>query len=173
MRFPLSLTRSMTAYLMRQKLAGRKRFPMVLMLEPLHACNLKCVMCPQAKGLTRPKSSMEMSLFTRIIDEVCGYKPLIKLYMSGEPLLHKNIIEMIDYASNHGCRTMIHTNATLLTEEMSKRILDSSLTFLSFSFDGCTPEVYEKLRPPAKFKEVKANIERFLIEFLFGIELAR
>ena len=40
MRFPFSLTRSMTAYLLRKKLAGEKLFPLVLMLEPLHASNL-------------------------------------------------------------------------------------------------------------------------------------
>ncbi len=40
MRFPLSLTRSMTGYLLRKRLAGEKLFPLVLMLEPLHACNL-------------------------------------------------------------------------------------------------------------------------------------
>ena len=45
MRFPLSLTRSMAGYLLGKRLSGQKRFPMVLMLEPLHACNLKCVGC--------------------------------------------------------------------------------------------------------------------------------
>ncbi len=54
--------------------------------------------------------------------------------------------EMIDYAGAKACQTMIHTNATGLTEEMSERLLSSSLTFLSFSFDGCSPEVYEHLR---------------------------
>ena len=42
MRFPFSLTRLMTGYLLKKRLAGQPRFPLVLMLEPLHACNLKC-----------------------------------------------------------------------------------------------------------------------------------
>src|SRR4030065_14396 len=45
MRFPLSLTRSLTGYLLRKKLAGETKFPLVLMLEPLHACNLSCAGC--------------------------------------------------------------------------------------------------------------------------------
>ena len=45
MRFPLSLTRTMAGYLLRKKLAGEKQFPLVLMLEPLHACNLTCTGC--------------------------------------------------------------------------------------------------------------------------------
>ena len=42
MRFPLNLALAMASYMLRQRLAGRRRYPMVLMLEPLHACNLAC-----------------------------------------------------------------------------------------------------------------------------------
>ena len=45
MRFPLSLTTDMVGYMARKKLTGEKRFPLVLMLEPLHACNLTCTGC--------------------------------------------------------------------------------------------------------------------------------
>src|SRR5947208_15343825 len=45
MRFPLSLTLTMAAYIIRKKLAGTKRYPLLLMLEPLHACNLTCTGC--------------------------------------------------------------------------------------------------------------------------------
>jgi len=56
----------------------------------------------------------------------------------------------------------LSTNATLLTEERSIHILKTSLDFLSFSFDGCTPEVYEKVRVGANFEQVKSQIETFL-----------
>src|SRR3954452_20636407 len=42
LRFPLSMTLSVAGYVARKKMAGTKRFPLVLMLEPLHACNLTC-----------------------------------------------------------------------------------------------------------------------------------
>ena len=45
MRFPLSLTTTMVGYMASKKLTGEKRFPLVLMLEPLHACNLTCTGC--------------------------------------------------------------------------------------------------------------------------------
>jgi radical SAM protein with 4Fe4S-binding SPASM domain len=136
--------------------------PKTYWIDIINVCNLKCVMCPQAHGLSRPSAVMDMDLFKRIVDQVCGNGPLLKLYLSGEPLMHKHLIEMIDYAGKSGCKTMIHTNATLLTEEMSRKLLATSLDFISFSFDGCTAEVYEKVRPPAKFHEVKSNIETFL-----------
>ena len=57
MRFPFSLTSSMTSYLLRKKLSGEKIFPLVLMLEPLHACNLHCSGCGRIReyaGIDEP-----------------------------------------------------------------------------------------------------------------------
>ena len=45
MRFPLSLTASMTKYIAGKRLRGSEKFPLVMMLEPLHACNLTCTSC--------------------------------------------------------------------------------------------------------------------------------
>jgi MoaA/NifB/PqqE/SkfB family radical SAM enzyme len=137
-------------------------WPSVYWIDIIRECNLRCIMCPQSRGLTAKPARMAVPTFRHIIDEVCANRPLVKLYLSGEPLLHENLFEMIDYAADHGCATMIHTNAVALTEEMSRTILASRLSFLSFSFDGGVPAVYERLRPPAKFDEVRSNIRRHL-----------
>ncbi|UCD48840.1 MAG: radical SAM protein [Phycisphaerales bacterium] len=136
--------------------------PLLYWIDITRKCNLRCVMCPQSRGVRKRTEMMPMAMFRRIVDEVCENGPLVKLYLSGEPLLHDRLFDMIDYAAVKGCRTMLHTNATVLTEAVAKRILVSSLAFLSFSFDGCTREVYEKLRPPAKFERVRSNIRRYL-----------
>jgi len=136
--------------------------PSVYWVDITRSCNLRCVMCPQSRGLADRGRDMPIDLFRRVIDDICGNRPLVKLYLSGEPLLHERLFDMIDYAVSNGCRTMLHTNATILGETMAKRILASSLSFLSFSFDGCTPEVYEKLRPPARYEQVRSNILRYL-----------
>jgi len=119
-------------------------------------------MCPQSKGLKPRPTKMPLEMFQRIIGDICETRPLVRLYMSGEPLLHESLFEMIEYAGSRKCQTAIHTNATLLTPEMSEKLLSSSLTYLSFSFDGCSAPVYEQLRAPAKFAEVESNIRRYL-----------
>jgi len=136
--------------------------PTVYWFDVIRLCNLKCVMCPQSQGLKPLQDRMSIEVFCGAIDDICGSRPLIKLYLSGEPLLHQDLFEMIEYADGRGCRTMLHTNATVLTKEMAERILSSSLDFLCFSFDGCSPEVYEKLRPPSQFGHVKSNILQYL-----------
>jgi len=131
-------------------------------LDIHRGCNLRCIMCPQSKGLKPRPACMSVEVFRGIIDDVCETRPLIKLYMSGEPLLHENLFEMIEYAWSRKCQTAIHTNATMLTPEISEKLLSSSLTYLSFSFDGCSAPVYEQLRPPAKLAQVESNIRRYL-----------
>jgi MoaA/NifB/PqqE/SkfB family radical SAM enzyme len=136
--------------------------PKVYWLDVIRLCNLKCIMCPQSKGLKPLRAKMPVEVFKGVVDDICGNRPLIKLYLSGEPLLHEGLFEMIEHAGAKGCRTMVHTNATVLTKAMAERILLSPLTFLCFSFDGCSAAVYEQLRPAARFQTVKANIEQYL-----------
>jgi MoaA/NifB/PqqE/SkfB family radical SAM enzyme len=131
-------------------------------LDVHRGCNLRCIMCPQSKGLRPRPLCMSLEMFRGIVDEVCETRPLIRLYMAGEPLLHEGLFEMIEYAGARDCETAVHTNATLLTREVSEKLLSSRLTYLSFSFDGCSAEVYERLRPPAKFVEVESNILQYL-----------
>jgi len=94
MRFPLSLTSNMVGYLARKKLAGEKRFPLVLMLEPLHACNLTCTGCGRIREYSdtiKEKLTVEECLAS--VDEagapivsICGGEPLI--YPEIGPLVH-------------------------------------------------------------------------------------
>ncbi|MGW8178896.1 MAG: radical SAM/SPASM domain-containing protein, partial [bacterium] len=66
------------------------------------------------------------------------------------------------YCRDAGLYTVVSTNATLLNEERSRRLIESRLNNLIIAFDGTTPEVYEKYRKNANFEKVRANILRFL-----------
>ena len=136
--------------------------PSVYWADITRLCNLRCVMCPQSQGLRPLPVEMPMALFESFVDEICANQPLIKLYMSGEPLLHENLFDMADYAEAKGCRTTIHTNATVLTGQIAEKVLSSSLTSISFSFDGGSAKTYERLRPPASFAKVRSNLYEYL-----------
>lgn len=136
--------------------------PSVIWVEPTNTCNLRCVMCPQSDNImTRKKGFMKFSLLEKIIDEVKEWKPTIKFFHLGESLMHPRIGDMIKYASERGCYTMMNSNATLL-EEKQKEIFESGLDYISFSFDGVTKEVYEKIRKGANFEKTLTNIINFL-----------
>src|SRR5258707_13603420 len=72
MRFPLSLTTSMASYMARHRVAGTKRFPLVLMLEPLHACNLTCTGCGRIREYAQTiKERLTVEECIASVDE-CG-----------------------------------------------------------------------------------------------------
>jgi MoaA/NifB/PqqE/SkfB family radical SAM enzyme len=76
-----------------------KGYPAILMIEPTNFCNLKCPLCPTGNdSLTAPKGYMDFEDYKKIIDEMGDYLLNVTLWNFGEPFLHKQISDMIDYA---------------------------------------------------------------------------
>ncbi len=154
----------------RYKVAYRKRLielpysPRELWIEPTNHCNLRCVMCPHGNGLHVQKGYMDMGLYSKIIDELRDLKiHRINLFLGGESLLHKNLVEMITMARDSRIPVRLHTNATLITKDMATRLLESQgLEEISFSFDGEEKDYYERMRVHANFEKTLANIRYFL-----------
>ena len=93
MRFPLSMTASIAGYVAKKKLTRTKRFPMVLMLEPLHACNLTCTGCGRIReyeSTIKEKLSVEECLTS--VDE--AGTPVVSI-CGGEPLIYPHIGELV------------------------------------------------------------------------------
>ena len=135
-------------------------YPIHIDLEATTLCNLKCFMCFQSFDTPNP-DSMDFDIFKKIIDEgvengLCS----IKTQYRGEPLLHPEMIEMVKYAKSRGIiEVMFNTNATLLTEKKSRELIEAGLDKIICSVDGCTKDVYEKVRIGAKFETVLENIK--------------
>ncbi|MDP8247220.1 MAG: radical SAM protein [Candidatus Tritonobacter lacicola] len=136
--------------------------PLQVWVEPTSVCNLRCPMCPNEALPLEKKGFMDMALFRKIIDDITGMVRNISICHRGEPLLHREICEMIRYAGSKGLAAGIHTNATVLDENLSRRLIESGLSRLSFSFDGFTKEDYGKIRVGADFDAVLGNIVSFL-----------
>lgn len=136
--------------------------PVRLWIELTSYCNYKCVMCPNKDLKREDKGYMDLSLYKKIIDESQDFVFDVNLAHRGESLLHPEVVEMIEYAKKRNVFTRLHTNGSLLTEEMSYRIIHAGLDRLSFSFDGYDKETYEKIRKQGDFNKTIANIVHFL-----------
>ncbi len=137
--------------------------PSLLHIEITNRCNLSCVMCGRNTKKFSGNSDISFDLFKKIVDQALSMKvEMLILHSWGEPLLHPQIIEMIEYADLKCIPTWMSTNATLLDEKMSKRILRSGLRGLVFSIDGATAKTYESIRKGANYKVTVNNIKRFL-----------
>ena len=116
-----------------------------LIIEPTNTCNLRCSFCFVTEGMTREGGFMDFNLFKKVIDD-CPELEHLCMHNWGEPLLHKNIFKMIDYAKSKGVRYVVmNTNGTLLTDEMIHRVVDSKLDIIRFSIDG-SAETFKKIR---------------------------
>ncbi len=158
--YSLRLARVAGSYLRRQ--THVRVGPIRAWIEVTNVCNLACPMCltPQLGGQV-PKGLMKTEHFRAIIAKLRGHVRDVNLFMGGEPLINKNLPELIRIAREAGMRTRVHTNATLLTEEWAHALIDAGLDFLSCSFDGADAATYDEFRPGGHFEAVRDNIRRF------------
>ena len=116
MGIPLNQALSVGAYVIKQHLKGRKRYPLVLMLEPLFRCNLACAGCGKIDypdKILNQRISVADALHS--MDE-CG-APVVVL-AGGEPLLHKELPEIVEGALKKGKFVTVCTNALLLEKKI-------------------------------------------------------
>lgn len=133
MRFPIGMSASLTSYIIRSRLEGRKHIPLVLMLEPLFACNLSCSTCGRIREYRDHISEM-MSLEECLLSSVeCG-APIVSV-CGGEPLLYPKIGELVDGLTAQGRYVYLCTNGMLLAEKLAL-LRPSSRLFLNVHIDG-------------------------------------
>jgi len=141
MRFPLSLNISLSSYLLKQRILGVEKFPIVLMLEPLHACNLKCDGCGRIKeyeSTINEKMPLERAL--KSADE-CG-APIVSV-TGGEPLLYQQIGQLIEGLVRRRKFIYLCTNALLLEKSLTK-FKPSKYLNINVSLDGMA-ETHDKI----------------------------
>ena len=116
MGIPLRQQIKVGAYVLRQHLRGRKRYPLVLMLEPLFRCNLACAGCGKIDypdPILNKRLSVQECL--EAVDE-CG-APVVAI-AGGEPLLHKEMPEIVRGVLARGKIVILCTNALLLEKRI-------------------------------------------------------
>jgi len=128
MAVPVSQMWTVASYVLRQKLAGRKRYPLVLMLEPLFRCNLACAGCGKIQYPTHIlKKDLSVEDCLKAVDE-CG-APMVSI-PGGEPLMHPQIDKIVEGLLARKKYIYLCTNALLLKEKLH---LFKPSKYLSFS----------------------------------------
>jgi hopanoid biosynthesis associated radical SAM protein HpnH len=133
MSIPLMQQARIGAYIVRQQIARRARYPLVLMLEPLFRCNLACAGCGK---IDYPKEILDRRLSVdeclHAVDE-CG-APVVSI-AGGEPLLHKEIAEIVEGIIARRKFVYLCTNALLMKKRLA-RFTPSPYFVWSVHLDG-------------------------------------
>lgn len=140
--------------------------PLCIDIEVAAICDLACPFCFR-EYIATPDKIISEKLCLQLIDQAAELKiPSIKFNWRGEPLLNPKLPDYIKYAKKKGIlETIINTNATNLNEDNSRKLIDSGLDMMIYSFDGGSKETYEKMRPGRfkknEFEKVHKNIINF------------
>jgi hopanoid biosynthesis associated radical SAM protein HpnH len=144
----------MTRYLQKQRLQGAERFPLVLMLEPTHQCNLSCLGCGRIQEYrdTLGESLTLEDCLKAVAD--CG-APVVTL-TGGEPLIYPPLFELVQELVHLKKHIYLCTNAILLKKALPRLPRSPRLT-LSVHLDGLAPTHDHILGRPGLFRQaVKA-----------------
>ncbi|QHT65864.1 radical SAM protein [Rhodocytophaga rosea] len=129
--------------------------PISISFEPTTSCNLRCPECPSGlRSFTRPTGMLADSLFQKTIDELKDTLLYLTFYFQGEPYLHPQFLEMVQYASSRNIYTATSTNAHYLTDANARKTVESGLSRLTISIDGTTQETYQSYRIGGKLHKV-------------------
>jgi hopanoid biosynthesis associated radical SAM protein HpnH len=133
MGVPVSQMWTVATYVLKQRIRGRKRYPLVLMLEPLFRCNLACAGCGKIQYPAHLlKQNLTPAECFRAVDE-CG-APMVSI-PGGEPLMHPQIAEIVEGLVERKKYIYLCTNALLLKEKIDLFRPSKYLTF-SVHVDG-------------------------------------
>jgi MoaA/NifB/PqqE/SkfB family radical SAM enzyme len=135
-------------------------FPHTLSIESSYACNLKCVMCPRHfEGVTQGMFSLEM--FEKHLEPYIDRFKYVHLTGWGEPLMNKELPEIVNRCRKHGVWTCFTSNGLLLRPPLSKEILETNLELISVSCDADNAETYEYVRGKGTFQVLIERLTAF------------
>jgi radical SAM protein with 4Fe4S-binding SPASM domain len=137
-------------------------YPLLVDIELSSLCNLHCPMCYTITEAFKEQvnaTRMEWDLFTKIIDEIAGKVPAIRLSLRGESTLHKRFIDCIRYAKEHGIKEVSTlTHGGRLTLPFFEKTAKAGIDWITISVDG-VGETYEKIRKPLKFDDLLGKLK--------------
>ena len=133
MRFPIDFVMSNAKHMVQQRRKGRKRYPTVLMLEPLYTCNLACIGCAVERhtGKLKDRLPVEKCLEAARITEV----PTVAV-CGGEPTIYPELPELIEGLIEQGKHIILCTNALMLDKKFFPNIKPHKQLFVNVHLDG-------------------------------------
>ncbi len=142
-------------------------FPADLQVEPTNRCNLKCIMCSHGVSPPNEKQELPHDSFEQVLDDLDSLR---NVHIQGicEPMLHRGLVEMIEYARGKGLSTSLITNMTVMSDPMAERLVHSGHGAIGVSIDSNDPEIVARMRRGAKF-----NVHERIFENMARIEAAK
>jgi len=118
-------------------------------------CNLKCTICAR-KNAVMENRNLTLEQFKQLTAHFPRLRR-INIVGWGEPLMNPEFLDIMSFAAAKGVSAVFTTNGMLLSEDMITK-LPRNISSVFFSIDSPKPDIYQQLRPGARFEKVKAHI---------------
>jgi radical SAM protein with 4Fe4S-binding SPASM domain len=132
--------------------------PLAAHLEVVSACNLTCKHC-FAGDLPRREGQLTRDELDRLFADMAAVGTFRLGLTGGEPLLRRDLFDIIDLATNHGLCPCVTTNGLLVTDEVARAFGERELVWLNVSLDGATAESNDRVRGEGSFDRVLERLE--------------
>jgi MoaA/NifB/PqqE/SkfB family radical SAM enzyme len=150
-------------------------FPSQVIIDVTEVCNLACIHCPHPtfkKSEHYAARYLDPMLAFKAVDEVwmhgAGHTQYIRFTSEGEPLIHPQCYDMMQYAVDHsGSFVTLTTNGTIMNEKRIGRLLNSGLHMIDISLDAYEDDTYAKIRVNGHLPTVRNNVLK-LIDMVRG-----
>jgi len=123
-------------------------------------------MCPTNREMKRPRGYMKIAIFKSIIDYIAETHAddlcFINMWGWGEPFLHKDIFDMITYASGENIKTRVSTNFNSITDTQIDNICSSALDSIIIGLDGIKKSSHQTYRVGSNINQLKRNLEKLI-----------
>ncbi len=147
-----------------------EQFPSQINVDLTEVCNLACIHCPHPdfkKSAHYGARYLSPEWNKKMVDEVRahggGFTQYIRYTGEGEPLIHPEGYEMIEYAVREsGVYVTLTTNGTIMNEKRTRKLLDAGVHLIDISLDAFSPETYAKIRVNGDLNVTRANVLRLL-----------
>lgn len=118
---------------------------MIISWNTTQACNISCIHCYRDAGDKRP-DELSTEQGKKLLDEMARANFKIVILSGGEPLMRKDIFELITHAKSIGLRPVLGTNGILITEEIAQRLKDAGLARAGISLDSTDKLKHDRFR---------------------------
>lgn len=130
--------------------------PVKAVWETLYICNARCRSC--TRWQEKPDPDMLSTVEGKSLIQQLAQAGVLNLsFTGGEPLLRKDIYELIACAKAHGLSTSLMSNGLLINERRAKELIQAGLDLIYISLDGSTPELNDTLRGINGYFELASN----------------
>ena len=139
-----------------------------IFLEPTVCCNLSCfeAVCSRESGIirTRTRTFFPLEEFRRVADEVGPRLVRLDFFNYGDPFVHPQAVEMVEYLKSRYPRVYLYTstNGLMLDEPKMRRLVAAGLDEITFSVDGADQATYERYRRGGDFAKVLDIMRTFV-----------